>query len=83
MRQTWAPWLESSLRGWVAVNLFLLGMVGVAAGLLLLAFASIRALHLSPNIEHGLMGGAAVVTVIAAGLWGKILLSLLEKRSRA
>lgn len=71
------------MRGWLAVNLFLLGMIGVAAGLLFLCLASLRALGLDPGVERWLMALAGVATLIATGIFGKALLSTLERRSRA
>lgn len=71
------------VRGWLAVNLFLLVMILVASALLFLSFASIRALGISPDLERWLMALAALATVIATGYFGKALLSTLEKRSRA
>lgn len=71
------------MRGWLAVNLFLLVMVLVGAGLLWLSFVSIRALHLSIEVERTLMAFAAIASIVGAGLWGKYSLAWLEKRSRA
>jgi hypothetical protein len=79
----WAPSPESSLRGWIAVNLFLLLLIGTAAALLFLSLKSIQALGLDPAVERVLMAAAAIASLFATGTFGKALLGAIEKRSRA
>jgi len=71
------------VRGWLAVNLFLLVMVLIAAGMLYLSLASIRALALPDWVERSLVAFAAIAVLFATGMFGKVMLATLEKRSRA
>jgi hypothetical protein len=71
------------LRGWIAVNLFFIGMIGVAAGMLFLALRSVQALALPIEVERALMAFVAVAVIVATGFFGKVMLGTLEKRSRA
>lgn len=70
------------MRGWLAVNLFLFGMILVGAGLLWLSFVSIRSMGLSTGTERALMACASIAAIVGAGLWGKYSLAWLEKRAR-
>jgi uncharacterized membrane protein len=69
------------LRGWIAVNLFLLAMILVASGLLFFSLVSVRALELSDSVERQVMAVLAVLTLFATGYFGKWLLATIEKRS--
>lgn len=71
------------MRGWIAVNLFLLAMILVAAGLLYLSLATVRTLGLPADAERIVMGFIAIGTCIAAGVFGKELLASIERRNRA
>lgn len=80
MRPTSGQWPESSLRGWLVANLFLLGMILTGAGLWYLGVRSIRALDLPLTIEHVLVGFVSIACIVAAGLLGREVLRAVGRR---
>lgn len=62
------------MRGWLAANLFLLGMILTACGLWYLGVRSIRALALAPSVEQVLVGLVSIGCIVAAALIGRQVL---------
>lgn len=62
------------MRGWLAANLFLLGMILTAAGLWYLGVRSIRALGLPLTVEQALVGLVSIGCIAAAALIGRQVL---------
>jgi hypothetical protein len=68
------------MRGWLAANLFLLGMIAVAAGLWYLSVRSIRAIALPSTVEQVLVGFVSIACVVAAALFGREVLRAFGAR---
>lgn len=62
------------MRGWLAANLFLLGMILTACALWYLGVRSVRALALPQTAEEVLVGFVSIACIVAAALLGRQVL---------
>jgi ABC-type transport system involved in cytochrome bd biosynthesis fused ATPase/permease subunit len=72
------------MRDWLIANAFLVGLALVAAAMLWLSLATIRALGIDPTVERYLMAAVGVGTLYAVFVLGRFALRVLtgDKRAR-
>lgn len=71
---------ESDLKGWLAANLFFVGLVLTAAAILFGGAVLIRFVGFEPATERQLIGWLALFSVFASGLIARAFLRRLERR---
>ena len=67
------------MKGWLAANLFLFGMVLLACGLAALAFLGVRALGLPDELERIMVAVAAVGALLSTGFLARSALRLIQR----
>lgn len=68
------------MKGWLAANLFFIGMVLAAAALLFGVAALIRLIGVAPDTERTIIGWTAIGSVFATGLIARALLRRFERK---
>lgn len=68
------------MKGWLAANLFLVGLVLTAAAILFAGAFVIRFFGVDQDTERQLIGCTAVGAVFATGLTARALLRRLERK---